>query len=845
MIYRLVLTFLLFPIILSAQRGSVKGTVTSKSEPLVGVNIFLEKTGEGTVSGEDGKYFLKKVQSGEQRIRFSAVGFETKLLTIQISANKTTLLDVELIEKVIEVDEVKVVDKGVQTKDDTRVSLIQLLPENARVLPGAVTDVFRALQAMPGVLAPNDFSSQMVIRGSGPDQNLIIMDDVEIFNPYRLYGVISMFNPEAVSEINLITGGFSSMYGDRLSAVLDVTNRQGTNTKAISGNINASIVSANLILEGKNPFKIPGSWIVTSRRTYYDLIIEPFVKNTGLVDENVSFPNFHDIQAKLSFGPFDGHRFFLNGILSSDGVDVVSGENRKTPDSASVYNVTDNDLLSFSWHYSPNKNLLNKFVVSWYRNGGDTEIDNRFLDPSLNREDFQDVDADTIAPYLLNFGFDNQFLFRKTSFEDKFLYIWGGGHELDAGAGVDFIRTDLIFSFNLDPQLQGFIKANPNIQSAFDDLSSVKKYNRYRGYLNHKLKLTDRLIFEPGFRYDYYGILRKGYFSPRAALSYSLDDLTVLRAMWGIYYQSPGYEKLRDRNIIFDFSNENTASLNPERAVHYVLGVERWLSSEWRLKFETYYKDFSNLILPVVKTGTAYFTEQVPGKDPRLPDAWTRPIPVLSDSTTDIPSNNSSGESYGFEFLLEKRNIDGDSKLDGWISYAYAVAERNERGYTIPFRFDQRHTLNIVLSYQLNDWLNIGAKFLYGSGYPYTAPIGIKPRITLVDTDGNFEPEKPVIATRRNSQNSGNEHVIFDVNYGDNSRRFGSRRPIYHRLDVRLTADADFWGLDWDFYLDIINIYNRTNVINYDYYITDDLKLGREATSMFPIIPTIGFIVKF
>ena len=123
----------------------------------------------------------------------------------------------------------------VQQQNDTRTSLIDLNPRNAKILPGAAEDVFRTLQSLPGILAPNDFSSQLIVRGSGPDQNLIMMDDIEIFNPYRLYGVVSMFNPDAVSDVNLISGGFPAKYGDRLSAVLDVTNREGDKTKNLKG----------------------------------------------------------------------------------------------------------------------------------------------------------------------------------------------------------------------------------------------------------------------------------------------------------------------------------------------------------------------------------------------------------------------------------------------------------------------------------------------------------------------------------------------------------------------------------------------------------------------------------
>ncbi|MCW8804146.1 MAG: TonB-dependent receptor, partial [Ignavibacteriaceae bacterium] len=314
-----------------AQTGRLRGKVTDGSSALPSVNIIILDTNFGNASKLDGTYEITGIPPGIYEVRFSAIGFDSKTFEFEIEANKITELNVELESKAIELQSVEVTDFQVQEQRDTRTSLIDLNPRDAKTLPGAAEDVFRTLQSLPGVLAPNDFSSQLVVRGSGPDQNLIILDDVEVFNPYRLYGVVSMFNPDAVDNVNLISGGFPAKYGDRLSAVLDVTNKEGTTTKSLAGNVNISIVDANIVLEGKNPFDLRGSWLFNTRRTYYDLIIEPFVKNAGLVDDNTSFPNFYDLQGKLVIGPYDGHKFLFNGILSRDAVNVVSGDERETP----------------------------------------------------------------------------------------------------------------------------------------------------------------------------------------------------------------------------------------------------------------------------------------------------------------------------------------------------------------------------------------------------------------------------------------------------------------------------------------------------------------------------------
>jgi len=361
--------------------------------------------------------------------------------------------------------------------------------------------------------------------------------------------------------------------------------------------------------------------------------------------------------------------------------------------------------------------------------------------------------------------------------------------------------------------------------------------------VQNNFKIGERLFLNPSLRFDYYDILTKMYFAPRISLSYALDDVTTIRAVWGKYFQSPGYEKFLDQGALFDFSERYTRDLEAENAYHYVFGIERWLTGEWNARVEAYYKDFNDLIIQDKIAGSRYFTERIPGADPRYTSGWTRPISVKSDSLTQIPVNNSEGEAYGLEFFLSKKNIAGNTRLSGWISYSLAFAERHEEDLTIPFRFDQRHTVNIVLNYELNSWLHFGMRWQYGSGFPMTTPVGIEPRIILVDNDGDAVPETPYFASRRSSSGSQLREIIYDIDFGD--RRLNARKPPYHRLDLRATALTAFWGMDWSFYIDVINVYNRKNIIGYDHYVTPELTLGRRANSMFPIIPTLGFSARF
>ncbi len=468
-------------------------------------------------------------------------------------------------------------------------------------------------------------------------------------------------------------------------------------------------------------------------------------------------------------------------------------------------------------------------------------LNSEILDPSLNREEFKHIISDTLAPYLLYFKFNTDFTFQKYALDDHATYLWGD-NIFEAGAGVDFLRTIIDFRFNIDPELKAFFSSNPQFRAVLTDLKDTRDDKRYHAYVQNNFSINKRLYLQPGLRFDYYDILQKAYVAPRMSMSYALDDLTTLRAVWGIYYQSPGYEKLRDENVLYDLSDVYTHDLKAEQAVHYILGIEHWLDAEWSIKLEGYYKDFNNLIVQKVLPGVRYETSPVPGKDPRYPSGWTQPITVEGDSLTQIPVNNAGGSAYGVEVFLAKKNLSADDRLSGWISYAYSDAKRVEDGSTLPFRFDQRHTVNIVLNYQLTRWLDVGLRWQYGSGFPISLPAGVKPRIVLMDENGDGIPETPVIATRT-PYAGGTGEVIYDVDY--NNQRLNSRKPAYHRLDVRLTAVTNFWSLNWSFYLDVINAYNRANVVGYDYYVKDNLTLGRDKSTMFPIIPTLGFSVKF
>ena len=837
--YLVIILFTLSPIL---GQSVIKGKVSDKdSEPLPGAEITLFTTSNSykAETGTDGSYLIENVHPDRYTIKAELAGYKDyEKKSISINTGDTIEYNISLKDYNYTTEEIDVVSERFrQAQNDMRTSLINLSPKITRVIPGVGEDVLRSLQTLPGVTAPNDFSSQLIIRGSGPDQNLIIMDDVEIFNPYRLYGVFSMFNPETLDDITLITGGFPSKYGDRLSAVLDVSNREGSKTKYFTGQTNINIGNANLVFSGKLPINnMAGSWIFSTRRSYYDLILGPFAKSTGLIDESASFPSFQDVQAKVTLGPFNNHKIILNGIYSEDGVNIIPGKSKELQDSISVVDKSSNEVLSAAWHFAPNKHFLTKTTLSWYRNRGDAQFGGELLDPVLNREIYDPEIRDSLKALglFLGMSFSSKYTFRKYSLQNNTIFL-SRLHRTEIGGGFDVLKTDLEFKTKFDERLRGIIQGNPNFSAIDNSFLEGKNFWRVNMYVQDRLRVSKKFYVQTGLRFDYFDIIKKSYLSPRLNFSYAVDKVTTIRAGTGLYYQSPGYEKLIDAQVFYDLSPEKAQNLDAERSIHYILGIDRWLNEEYFVKFETYYKGFSNLIVQEKLTGYRYvYTAIDPNnQDPSYlsdPDNWLRSSEKLPyDSLTSTPVNGAKGKSYGFEFYVEKKSLNPNTKLSGWISYSLAWAKRNRNGIVNPFKYDQLHSFNIVANYKILSWFELGARFNFSSNFPVTKPIGIKPRVV-----GDSLAVLPILNI-----------VQFDFDFGSQANIYSEKKPDYHRLDIRATAYSEFWNIDWAFYIDVINVYNRQNVIGYDYYIDNNLKVQAKPIGQFPLLPTLGINARF
>lgn len=825
----LVLLALFVPIAAPASdtgRGAIEGVVRVPDGPAAGATVLLDNTKLGTTTDGQGRFAIENIPPGSYSVVVRLIGYDQPAASVaEVTASNRTRVEITLRLAAVEMHQVEITASRRRTADDTRASVVSMTPREAKYLPGAAEDVLRSLRSLPGVLSVNDFSSQLVIRGSGPDQNFIAIDGFEVINPYRLYGFISMFNPETVSDISLETGGFGAKYGDRLSAVLDVRNREGNADRLLHGKLNSSLTNANLILEGALP--AGGSYLVSARRTYYDLILAPFLKKTKIVEGDVALPNFRDVQAKFVLPLDDKNKLLLTGITSRDGAQLTTGKDRLRPDSVSFLDESYNTLVGGTWQFTPASSVVAQTRVSWYRNNGAGAFDGSFVDPAQNSGDRSRTD--TLGLRFFAFGVDYDYSYKKLTLQE-IVSVSSGVHSLEMGGGIDRLTTERIRSFRLDDTFKQLILSRG--QAPPQDITASLTYTRWNLFLHDRIAVLPNLFLQPGLRMDRYEVLNRSYVAPRFAVSYGLDPLTTVRGAVGIYYQSPGMEK-QDNRAALDFTNETMSGLRAERADHFIAGVERMLSSEWQVKVESYYKRFSDVIVPQKFKGrvwTSYRTDAAVFS----PSGWSAPVQVLRDSVTTTPVNDAAGRSYGFEVMLQKLNLAAGEKVSGWVSYALSYADRDRHGEITPFVFDQRHAVNVVASYRFAERWELGANFTLRSGRPYVQAIGVKPRLRIETVNG---------VQSASIVRDANGKVILDVDYEQD--KYSGRLSLYHALDVRATTYPQWWGLQWSVYLDVTNIYNHGNQQQIGYFIDDSGTLKQRVTNGLPIFPALGFSLAF
>ena len=790
------------------QMREVGGRVIDRvtGAPVSGATVTA---GDETVSTAPDGSFRLPGGGGVPVLRVLADGyFEATVLADETGETVIELLPRTFEEEAVEVTaEAPVLDRPAATR---------VAAEEVLQTAGTVDNIFRALATLPGVTPTTDFGSFLSVRGGTPDQNLTLMDGVEIHNPYRLFGLVSAFNPETITDFSLAAGGFGAKYGDRLSSLLVVRNRAGQ--RNFQGTSSLSVTDGNLVFEG--PLPGGGSWLATARRTYYDVVVG------RVLDQD--FPSFADFQirADWEFGP--GHRLSFMGVRSGEDTDFAF-EDGDEGDEGRVDFLGDvaNDLGAVRLDALLSERVTATTVLSWYRNTEflDFEADIYTENRVVNVEDPEEQDL------LTTIAFDRERAVRDLSLRQEVGIQFGDRHFVETGFELHGIDSSLNQNVR-GPRNES--EANPSsIQggSALPDLlESELSGLRGGAWIQDAFRISDRFTVEPGLRLEWSTLNGRATLSPRFAAAWDFGSGIQARAAGGVYTQSPGWEKLTSSDYFLDLNA--IRDLAHERAHHAVAGLEKVFANGTRLRVEGYWKRFDDLLVGRL--------ENDPERRARLaeydfPQELAANVPTAARITIN-PVNEGGGVARGVDVYLER--LEPSARVAGWISYAYGTAERETYGLRYPFEYDRPHALNLVGRIGITERLSLAATGRVASGFPYTAAVGVRVAATR-DDRGRLVPE---------TDDEGNLAYAVDLGGLDNLHR--ARLPHYARLDLRLTYRHGGPGGRWSAYAEVINALNRDNGVDIDQRVRarpgEELPTVEEIPAFgFPFVPTIGFRVRF
>jgi hypothetical protein len=717
-------------------------------------------------------------------------------------------------------EEVEVVAEG--PKETQAPAELAVRPTAVMAIAGAADNVFRTLQTLPGIAATTEFDSRISVRGGSPDENLTIMDGVEIHNPYRLFGLTSAFNPETVRSFDLFAGAFSSKYGDRLSSLLVVENRPGSDAERFAGSTAVSLTDANAVFEGRLPGDAKGSWIVTARRTYYDLVANSLV--------GTELPAFGDVQGRLDWNLRPGTRLTFSGLLSREATDAFF-EGDRAGEQGDFVTTARNDLASLKLTTLLGRSVSSRTIAAYYVNRDDIGAVAQFRNEARR----SNAPSDDVGFSLADVDFSRELGVRDLSLRQELAWSTGA-HLVESGLEVHQLRTETAWLIEGDRNPTASngssVQGGAGLPS---DLDSAVDSTRFGAWLQDRWQAGKSLSLEAGLRLDWSGVNRRTTVSPRASATLRLGDATRLRAGGGLYTQSPGYEKLIQSDYFVDLSGDLGRSLLYERATHAVVSLERDLGAGLLARVEGYWRGFDDLIVGRLETEEERLA-RVAQYD--FPAELASSVPTEAIITS-FPVNGATGGSWGFDVFVQKRPTPG-ARLTGWASYAWGRAERDVYGRSQPFEYDRRHAASLVGSWRISPRWELGATARAFSGFPRTPVLGLRVAadeaeagrlVPALDAEGRYVYE---------TQSGGVDNLNTD------------RLPFFFRLDLRLSWRPRGAAGRWLFYLDVINATNRDNVGQLDPRLAydpgsalDQPRLSLEPTAAIPFLPSIGVRFRF
>ena len=771
-------------------------------ETLIGATVLDHNTGQGCATNNYGYYSLT-LDEGPVDLQFSFVGYDAVNQTFNLVAD--TLITVKMSSN-IQLQEVTVeANRATVGANNPQMSVIELPIKQIKSIPTLMgeADVLKAIQLLPGVQNGSEGSAGLYVRGGGPDENLLLMDGVPLYNVNHMFGFFSVFNPDALKNVTLYKGGFPARYGGRISSVVDVRMKDGDMQK-YHGNFSIGLISSKLNLEGPI-VKDKLSFNLSFRRTYSDALTNLYGLIGKWADPSIDKFSlgyyFYDLNAKLNWKISDKDRLYLSWYSGDDKIYA----NVKW-DYAYEDMYADHEKLGLNWKWGNKVGALR-----W----------NHIISPKL----FMDASA-SYTQYRHDLGMDQNYTYEEfkpntyTSTDEMAMNFHSGIHDLTARTDFHYApnpRHDIRFGGGYTyhffrPEVQSMKINFTEAESNMDTVANTGDVHAHEAmlYVEDNIALSEAIKMNVGLHYSAFAVQGNFYHSlqPRFSMSAMVAPHFSLKA--GYAYMTQYIHLLSNSNITMptDLWVPVTARIAPEKGHQFSLGGFYELPNLFDVSLEGYYKTMDNVL--EYKDGTSFFgTSQ----------GWEDKV------------NLGRGWAYGIELLVQR----SFGKTTGWIGYTWSRSMRKfdregmeiNNGNPFPAKYDRRHDFSITVQHKFSDRFDISGTWVISSGNCGTLSTQTYPGIPITYY----------------SQYGGS--VVGTPNIGYVERN-NFRMPVYHRLDLGMNFRKQKKHGERVWNISVSNVYNRQNpfivIRGYDQH-TGLPQL--QQVSIFPIIPSVSYSYKF
>lgn len=785
----LYLFFLLFGFYLSGQEEKVtlSGYIVNSenNETLISVNIIFPELEFGTTTNEYGFYSIS-LPKGVHEVRITYLGFNS--IKKEISIEKELTQDFKLKASYELLDEV-IVEDDIEKLNirSTQMSVNKLSIKSIKGIPAAFgeVDIIKSITLLPGVTSGGEGASGFNVRGGAADQNLILLDEAIIFNSSHLLGFFSVFNPDAIKNINLYKGGIPSKYGGRVASVLNIHQKDGNSNK-LKAQGGIGLISSRLLIEGPLEQQ-KGSFLISGRSSFIHLFL-PLAE----VDNSIAY--FYDLNTKFTYKVNENNNIYLSGYFGRDVFDIEN-----------LFDIRyGNSVANFRWNHLFSKKL--------------------FSNLSLIYSDYDYTLDFGLANFDWNLGINNfnlkydfkHYLKNKLSLEYGLNSIY---YEFDPGLinptnETSGIQTNkLTDKFAFENSLYGSFKfeLSPSVNVEFGARFSSflrlgQELNKYKNdnplIYNSDLKIYESAKAINTINYDKEEVIKSFYnLEPRIAISYQLGSDQSVKMSYNRMVQYLHLISNTNSPTPIDVWAPSGKFIEPQLLDQFALGYfKAFKNSSYSLEIEGFYKDIQNRL------------DYIDGAD------------LIANNSIEQVLLNGQARAKGIEFLIKKNK----GKLTGWIGYTLSKSEQKTLGrtpeeiginngdwYLTPY--DKTHDLSITTSYQINKKWTLNANLIYQTGQPITYP------------------------------NAQYEFSGFTIpNYAS---RNSSRLPAYHRFDISAAyspqkVNKSFVSGQWVF--GVYNLYNRQNAASIRFENNSDTGLNQATRlSVFGIVPSVTYNFKF